>query len=48
MAYMMLRGETQAPAGMTEAFVRSVRLGEILEEELEPGVFGYVVKEHTE
>ncbi len=48
MGYVMLPGETQAPAGMTEAFLRSVRLGEIIEEELQPGVFGYVVKERAE
>ena len=48
MAYVLRPHETEAPAGMQRAFEESRRLGEIILEELQPGVAGYVVKERAE
>jgi Xaa-Pro aminopeptidase len=48
MAYVLRPGEKQAPEGLRQAFAQSKRLGEILLEELEPGVPGHVVKERSE
>jgi Metallopeptidase family M24 len=48
MAYVLQPGETQAPKGLLDAFAKSQRLGEIILEELEPGVAGHVVKERSE
>ncbi len=48
MAYVLRPGETGPPAGLAKAFAQSQRLGEIILEELEPGVLGHVVKERSE
>jgi hypothetical protein len=48
MAYVLRRGEREAPAGLTDAFSQSERLGEIILDELKPGVLGHVVKERAE
>lgn len=48
MAYVLRPGETRAPSGIRRAFADSRRVGEILVEELRPGVAGYVVKKRAE
>jgi hypothetical protein len=48
MAYVLRPGETQAPAGLLKAFSQSERVGDIILEELSPGVLGHVVKERSE
>ena len=48
MAYVLRPGETEAPEGLRKSFAQSERLGEIILEELEPGVVGHVVKERSE
>jgi hypothetical protein len=48
MAYVLRPGETEAPEGMRRSFAQSQRLGEIILEELQPGVLGHVVKEKAE
>ncbi len=48
MAYVLRPGEVDAPQGMRHAFADSRRLGDIIREELEPGVPGHVVKEIAE
>ncbi len=48
MAYVLRPGETEAPEGLLQAFAQSQRLGEIILEELEPGVLGSVMKERSE
>jgi len=48
MAYILEPGESDAPAELLRAFADSVRVGEIILEELEPGVAGHVVKERAE
>ncbi|MGH9319173.1 MAG: hypothetical protein ACRD21_05290 [Vicinamibacteria bacterium] len=48
MAYVLRPGETEAPEGMRRSFAQSERLGEIILDELEPGVLGHVVKERAE
>jgi hypothetical protein len=48
MAYVLRDGEREAPEGLRKAFAQSQRLGDIILEELEPGVLGHVVKEKAE
>jgi Xaa-Pro aminopeptidase len=48
MAYVLHPGEVEAPQQMQLAFTQSRRLGEIVCEELKPGVAGYVVKQRAE
>jgi hypothetical protein len=48
MAYVLRPGESEAPAGLRKSFAQSQRLGEIIVEELEPGVLGHVFKEKSE
>lgn len=48
MAYVLRRGERNAPPGLRQAFSQSRRLGEIILDELKPGVLGHVVKERAE
>ncbi|MDH3223451.1 MAG: aminopeptidase P family protein, partial [Gemmatimonadota bacterium] len=44
MGYVLEPGETAPPAGLQELFAQSVRTGEILAEELVPGVEGRTVR----
>jgi Xaa-Pro aminopeptidase len=48
MAYVLRRGEKEAPEGLRKAFEQSRRVGEIIVSELKPGVAGHVVKERAE
>lgn len=48
MAYVLREGESGPPGGMVEAFAQSVRLGEIIAEELVPGAIGHEVKGRAE
>lgn len=48
MAYVLAEGESGPPGGMLEAFEQSVRLGEIIAEELIPGTLGHELKARAE
>jgi Xaa-Pro aminopeptidase len=48
MAYVLRPGEKEAPDGLRKAFGQSRRVGEIIVDELKPGVLGHVVKERAE
>jgi Xaa-Pro aminopeptidase len=48
MAYVLRPGEKEAPEGLRKAFGQSRRVGEIILDELKPGVLGHVVKERAE
>jgi Xaa-Pro aminopeptidase len=46
--YVLRPGETEPPAGIRSLFAQSVRMAEIIAEELKPGVEGRVVKARAE
>jgi len=48
MAYVLKPGETDAPAGLKALFAQSVRQGEIIAEEIEPGRLGHEIMERAE
>ena len=48
MGYVLGPGETDAPAGLKAIFAQSVRMGEIIAEEIKPGRLGYEIKESAE
>lgn len=48
MAYVLRPAETRAPEGLERAFAQSVRMADIIAEELRPGVLGHEVKERAE
>ena len=48
MAYVLRPGETEPPLGLQLAFEQSIRVGEIITEELKPGVAGHMVKQAAE
>lgn len=45
MAYVLRPSETRPPAGLRELFAQSIRMGEIIAEELVPGRIGYKIDE---
>jgi hypothetical protein len=48
MGYVLRPGEKEAPSGLRRAFSQSVRVAEIVAEELKPGLAGHRVKEAAE
>jgi Xaa-Pro aminopeptidase len=48
MIYVLRPGEKEAPAGLQRAFARSVRMHDIIAEELKVGVPGHLVKQASE
>lgn len=48
MAYVLEPGESAPPQGLQDLFAQSVRVAEIVSEELRPGALGYEVKERAE